>query len=212
MDRRAHWEGVYRTKGPELVSWFQAEARLSLDLITRHAATGAAIADIGGGASRLVDGLLAAGHRAVQVLDLSAAALTAAQARLGPAAATVRWVVADVLTHEFAPAALDVWHDRAVFHFLTDPADRARYVDQVRHAVKPGGLVLVATFAEDGPLKCSGLEVARYAPDALHAQFGAEFRVIESHREEHHTPAGAAQRFTYCLCRHEPRGDVRRVA
>ncbi len=212
MDRRAHWEGVYGTKGPEQVSWFQAEARLSLDLITRHAPIGAAIADIGGGASRLVDGLLAAGQRAVQVLDLSAAALAAARTRLGPAAATVRWVVADVLTHEFSPASLDVWHDRAVFHFLTDPADRARYVDQVQRAVKPGGLVLVATFAEDGPLKCSGLEVARYSPDALHAEFGADFRVIESHREEHHTPAGAVQRFTYCLCRHEPRGDVRRVA
>lgn len=212
MDRRAHWEGVYRTKGPEQVSWFQAEARLSLDLITRHAPAGAAIADIGGGASRLVDGLLAAGHRTVQVLDLSAAALAAAQARLGPAATPVRWVVADVLTHDFAPASLEVWHDRAVFHFLTDQADRARYVDQVQRAVKPGGLVLVATFAEDGPLKCSGLEVARYSPDALHAKFGADFRVVESHREEHRTPNGAVQRFTYCLCRHEPHPDARRVA
>jgi len=212
MDRRAHWEGVYRTKGPEQVSWFQAEARLSLELITRHAPPGAAIADIGGGASRLVDGLLAAGHRTVQVLDLSAAALAAAQARLGPAATPVCWVVADVLTHDFAPASLDVWHDRAVFHFLTDLADRARYVAQVQRAVRPGGLVLVATFAEDGPLKCSGLEVARYSPDALHAQFGADFGVIESHREEHHTPTGAVQRFTYCLCRHEPPSDARRVA
>lgn len=212
MDRRAHWERVYAEKAPDQVSWFQAEARLSLDLITRHAPSGAAIADIGGGASRLVDGLLAAGQGHVQVLDLSAAALDAAQARLGPAAAQARWIVADVLTHEFAPASLDVWHDRAVFHFLTDPADRARYVAQVRHAVRPGGLVLVATFAEDGPLKCSGLEVARYSPDALHAQFGADFRVLESHREEHRTPGGAVQRFTYCLCRHEPDRDARRVA
>jgi SAM-dependent methyltransferase len=212
MDRRAHWEGVYTTKAPEQVSWFQAEARLSLELITRHAAPGAAIADIGGGASRLVDGLLAHGFGDVRVLDIAGAALAAAQLRLGAAAARVQWVVDDVLAAEFVPASLDVWHDRAVFHFLTDPADRARYVAQVQRAVRPGGLVLVATFAEDGPLKCSGLEVARYSPDALHAQFGADFRVLEGHREEHHTPSGAVQRFTYCLCRHEPPRDARRVA
>jgi SAM-dependent methyltransferase len=212
MDRRTHWERVYTEKQPDQVSWFQAEAALSLDLIARHAAPEAAIADIGGGASRLVDGLLARGFRDLRVLDLSATALDAARSRLGAAAAGVRWVVADVLTAEFAPASIDVWHDRAVFHFLTDPADRARYVAQVRRAVRPGGLVLVATFAEDGPLKCSGLEVARYSPDALHAEFGEGFAVVEREREAHHTPSGGVQWFTYCLCRYTPPAGAKQAA
>lgn len=233
MDRQAHWDRVYAEKRPEQVSWFQAEARLSLELITEHAPSRAsAIADIGGGASRLVDGLLARGYRAVTVLDLSAAALDAARARLAAsgtpgasgattaveapgataAAGRVRWIADDVLTHGFDAASIDVWHDRAVFHFLTDPADRARYVEQVRHAVRPGGLVLVATFAEDGPARCSGLEVVRYSPDALHAQFGEAFRVMESRREEHRTPTGTVQWFTYCACRYEPAPTAQRAA
>lgn len=214
MDRQAHWDRVYAEKQPDQVSWFQAEARLSLDLITRFAPSlDSAIADIGGGASRLVDGLLDRGYRDVRVLDLSAAALEAARTRLGPArAADVTWLVDDVLAHGFAPAALDVWHDRAVFHFLTAAEDRARYVAQVRRAVRPGGLVLVATFAEDGPTKCSGLEVARYSPEALHGAFGDEFTVVECHRETHRTPWDAPQHFTYCLCRHAPRPRVHQAA
>jgi 2-polyprenyl-3-methyl-5-hydroxy-6-metoxy-1,4-benzoquinol methylase len=202
MDRHEHWETVYRTKGPDQVSWFQAEARLSRELITRAAPDrAAAIIDIGAGASTLVDGLLGAGYHHLTVVDISAAALELAKTRLGAAAAPVTWQAADVLAAEFPAQRFDVWHDRAVFHFLTDPADRARYVAQVRHAVRPGGIVLVATFAEDGPLKCSGLEVARYAPDALHAEFGEGFALIESHRELHTTPSGATQAFTYCVCR-----------
>lgn len=205
MDRRAHWERVYAEKQPDQVSWFQAEARLSLDLIARFAASPtAAIVDVGGGASRLVDGLLARGYRDLRVLDLSASALAATHARLGTDGDRVHWSVGDVLEAEFAPGSVDVWHDRAVFHFLTDPADRARYVEQVRHAVRPDGLVLVATFAEDGPLKCSGLEVARYSPEALHHEFGDDFVPLESHREEHRTPWDAVQHFTYCLCRYAP--------
>lgn len=211
MDRQAHWDRVYRDKRVDEVSWFQAEARLSTDLIARHATSAAAVADVGGGASRLVDGLLALGFRHLLVLDLAADALAASRARLGDMADTVQWVAADVLTHPFPPASVDVWHDRAVFHFLTDAADRARYVAQVRHAVRPGGLVLVATFAEDGPTRCSGLEVARYSPVALHAEFGEGFRLVESAREEHRTPSGGTQRFTYCLCRHEP-AAARQVA
>jgi 2-polyprenyl-3-methyl-5-hydroxy-6-metoxy-1,4-benzoquinol methylase len=202
MDRHEHWETVYRTKGPDQVSWFQAEARLSRELITRAAPNrDAAIIDIGAGASTLVDGLLSAGYHQMTVVDISAAALALAKTRLGAAAAPVTWQAADVLAAEFPAQRFDVWHDRAVFHFLTDPADRARYVAQVRHAVRPGGIVLVATFAEDGPLKCSGLEVARYAPDALHAEFGEGFTLMESHRELHTTPSGATQAFTYCVCR-----------
>jgi SAM-dependent methyltransferase len=205
MDRRAHWERVYSEKSPDQVSWFQAEARLSLDLITRFAVSPtASIVDVGGGASRLVDGLLARGYRELRVLDLSASALAATHARLGTGGDRVHWSVGDVLEAEFTAQSVDVWHDRAVFHFLTDPADRARYVAQVRHAVRPDGLVLVATFAEDGPLKCSGLEVARYSPEALHHEFGDDFVVLESHREEHRTPWDAVQQFTYCLCRYAP--------
>lgn len=213
MDRRAHWECVYAAKRPDQVSWFQAEARLSLDLITRFAPPPAAsIVDVGGGASRLVDGLLARGYRELRVLDLSASALAAVHARLGTDGDRVHWTVGDLLEAEFAAQSVDVWHDRAVFHFLTDPADRARYVEQVRHAVRPEGLVLVATFAEDGPLKCSGLEVVRYSPEALHHEFGDEFVVLESHREEHRTPWDAVQRFTYCLCRYVPGRRGQRAA
>jgi 2-polyprenyl-3-methyl-5-hydroxy-6-metoxy-1,4-benzoquinol methylase len=202
MDRHEHWEQVYRTKGPDQVSWFQAEARLSRELIAVTAPDrNAAIIDIGAGASTLVDGLLGLGYRQVTVLDLSSTALELAKARLGPAAGGVTWQAADVLTAQLPEQAFDVWHDRAVFHFLTDASERLRYVAQVRHAVRPGGIVIIATFAEDGPLRCSGLKVARYSPSALQAQLGADFRLLESHREVHTTPSGATQAFTYCVCR-----------
>ncbi len=202
MDRHEHWEQVYRTKGPDQVSWFQAEARLSRELIASVAPDrDSTIIDIGAGASTLVDGLLGLGYRQVTVMDLSAAALALAKARLGAGAEAVTWQAADVLRVRLPAHAFDIWHDRAVFHFLTDASDRARYVAQVRHAVRPGGIVLVATFAEDGPLRCSGLEVARYAPHELHAQFGDDFTLLDSHRELHTTPSGATQAFTYCVCR-----------
>ena len=205
MDRSAHWEHVYRTKAPDQVSWFQAEAGLSRQLIERALPDrGASIVDVGAGASTLVDGLLAAGYGRITVSDLSARALEIAQARLGAAADAVNWEHADVLTHPFAPASVDLWHDRAVFHFLTSPDERMQYVAQVRGALRSGGLALVATFAEDGPTRCSGLEVVRYAPEQLQSEFGAEFRLLESQREMHTTPTGGVQAFTYCLCRYEP--------
>lgn len=213
MDRGAHWEHVYRTKGPDQVSWFQAEARLSRQLIERVAPDRAAsVIDIGAGASTLIDGLVASGYLHLTVLDLSPRALAIAQHRLGSGSAAVSWWAADVLDIEFPGGSFDVWHDRAVFHFLTDPADRARYVAQVRHAVRPGGHVLVATFADDGPSRCSGLEVMRYAPDMLHAEFGAGFQLLESHREVHTTPAGTPQAFTYCVCRVSPCAASRHAA
>jgi len=205
MDRRAHWEHVYRTKSADRVSWFQSEATLSRQIVERFVpARSTRIVDIGGGASTLVDGLLAGGYRSLTVVDLSEAALALAQRRLGDSGSIVTWLAEDVLTIPFASGSFDVWHDRAVFHFLTAAADRARYVEQVRHAVRPGGHVLVATFADDGPDRCSGLEVARYSANALHREFGAGFRLIESHREVHTTPFGTEQAFTYCLCVRDP--------
>lgn len=202
MSRAEHWEHVYQTMGSDQVSWFQAEARLSRQLIeTLAPARSSAIIDIGGGASTLVDGLLGAGCGALTVLDLSPAALLLARERLGARATRVEWQAADVLEAPVPTHAFDVWHDRAVFHFLTADVDRRRYVEQVQRAVRPGGLVLVATFAKDGPFRCSGLDVARYSPTQLHAEFGAPFALLESHRELHTTPSGAAQAFTYCACR-----------
>jgi ubiquinone/menaquinone biosynthesis C-methylase UbiE len=203
MNPKEHWETIYSNKSADEVSWFQPEARLSLALITEAAPDpDAAILDVGGGASSLVDGLLAAGYANVTVLDLSSAALEQARTRLGEEAARVKWLEADIRTVELPPAATDVWHDRAVFHFLTSPEDRQLYVRQVQRAVRPGGYVLVATFADDGPERCSGLEVARYNADSLHAEFGSGFRMLRSERENHVTPWGSTQRFVYCLCRY----------
>jgi SAM-dependent methyltransferase len=204
MDSKTHWERIYRTKQPHEVSWFQREAAIALALIRRVAPQATAtIIDVGGGASRLVDGLVAAGHRGVTVLDLSPSALDLARLRLGAAAHDVTWIEADVLSAALRPGHFDVWHDRAVFHFLTSAADRARYVEQVRTSVKPGGHVLVATFADDGPTRCSGLPVARYSAAALHHEFGSRFELLESVREDHVTPSGSTQAFVYCLCRLE---------
>lgn len=201
-EQRDHWEQVYRTKQPDAVSWYQREARLSREIIGRVATNrDAHVVDVGAGASVLVDGLLADGYRHITVLDISSAALEVARARLGNAAATVTWCHADVLTASLAADAFDVWHDRAVFHFLTDAAKRAQYLEQVRKSVRRGGHVVMATFAEDGPLKCSGLETCRYSADALRGLFGDEFTLIESYREEHVTPSGSVQAFTYAVFR-----------
>ena len=150
-----------------------------------------------------MDNLLAAGYQDITVLDVSEAALEISRSILGPDSARVKWMRADVLRAHLDEGAYAVWHDRAVFHFLTDPADRAGYVEQVRRAVKPGGHVLVATFAEDGPEYCSGLPVVRYSAEGLHSEFGADFRLIRSEHEDHHTPGGKEQSFLYCLCRRE---------
>jgi ubiquinone/menaquinone biosynthesis C-methylase UbiE len=202
VDRQAHWEHIYRAKASTELSWYQQESRLSLELI-RQVVTdyNDPIIDVGGGASPLVDGLLSAGYRSVTVLDLADAALKQAQTRLGALAPRITWIVADILEAVLPTSAYAFWHDRAVFHFLTDPRDRTRYVAQVRRAVRPGGYVLVASFAADGPTHCSGLEVARYSPKELHAQFGADFRLVESVRETHTTPGGSTQPFLYCVCR-----------
>lgn len=196
-DRSTHWDHVYATKGEAEVSWYQDSPAISLAMIRAACSDrDTAIIDIGGGASRLVDALLRDGYRDVAVLDLSANALEAAKKRLGQAASTVDWIVADATT--WRPArTYDVWHDRAAFHFLTDPRDRAAYVERLRSAVKPGGHVIIATFAPDGPEKCSGLPVQRHDSASLAAELGPEFELVETRRETHHTPWNSTQAFQF---------------
>jgi SAM-dependent methyltransferase len=202
MQSKQHWDNVYTTKATDAVSWFQEHAENSLKLIQQTGVPlSAAIIDIGGGASTLVDDLLAKGYSNLSVLDLSSAALSASQNRLGCKASAIHWVVADITKADLPIQHYDVWHDRAVFHFLTSAQDRQAYVQAVLRAVKPGGHVIVATFAEDGPLQCSGLPVMRYNSDELHAEFGEPFTLVHHEKESHQTPFGTAQQFTYCYCR-----------
>jgi SAM-dependent methyltransferase len=202
MNRSAHWEQVYRTRRTDEVSWFQSQPARSLRFIQQvNPPPGGPVIDLGGGASSLVDALLDAGYHDVTVLDISSTALAHARARLGERSARVRWIEGDVLDADLPAASFAVWHDRAVFHFLTTADDQARYVARVRHALRPGGHVVIATFAEDGPTRCSGLEVSRYSAPELLEVFGDAFTLITSEREEHRTPSGAIQRFTWCVLR-----------
>ena len=204
MQTKEHWERVYTTKPATGVSWYQEHAEQSLRLIRQTGVSrSGSIIDVGGGASTLVDDLLSEGYGAVTVLDLSAAALHAAQDRLGERAQAVNWLEGDILKLPLLEHAFDLWHDRAVFHFLTSEAERQAYVAQVLRSVKPQGHVIVATFAEDGPTQCSGLPVMRYSPAELHGQFGPTFSLLKQDREEHHTPFGTVQKFIYCYCRVE---------
>jgi SAM-dependent methyltransferase len=199
---RAHWDKVYTEKSPTEVSWYQEHCALSLGLIERASASReTAIIDVGGGASSLVDDLLDARYEEMTVLDLSGEALQAARERLGDRAGRVSWIEADITEVELPEGQFDVWHDRAVFHFLTEKEDRARYVEAVRRAVRPGGHVIVATFGPEGPHRCSGLPVVRYGPERLHAEFGAPFLLVDHASEEHRTPFGTVQQFIYCFCR-----------
>lgn len=197
VERQAHWDEVYAARAETEVTWFEANPAISLALI--HAADpgrNAAIIDIGGGASRLVDALLDEGYRDVTVLDLSAAALAMAQARLGARAAAVRWIAADITSWE--PAGLfNLWHDRAAFHFLTEPADRAAYLTRLRAALRVGGQLIIGTFAPDGPERCSGLPVQRHDAASLAAVLGPDFALAESRPHEHVTPMGRVQRFQF---------------
>jgi ubiquinone/menaquinone biosynthesis C-methylase UbiE len=197
MSRAGHWNRVYTTKAPDDLSWHQARPDLSLALIG-HTGIGkdAGILDVGGGASTLVDHLLDRGHSRLAVLDISRVALEHARKRLGEKAALVEWIVADVT--EFVPSrSFALWHDRAVFHFLTQAEDRRRYVDALRRTIPPGGHVIIATFALHGPDKCSGLEVCRYDAASLCAELGAEFELREQVEERHRTPWATEQAFGY---------------
>jgi trans-aconitate methyltransferase len=200
-DRQAHWENVYTAKGEKEVSWFQENPAPSLELI---ALTGlsedAAIIDIGGGASRLVDDLLARKFRRLTVLDLSGAALAAARKRLDDRGAGVQWLTADV-TRWQPTQTYDLWHDRAAFHFLTDRADQSAYIDRLRKAVRPAGHVIIGTFAPDGPERCSGLPIMRHDADTLAKILGSDFVLTDTRRHDHATPWGAVQRFQFSTFR-----------
>jgi len=198
FDRKGHWDNIYSDKKAVEVSWYQQYPKQSMALIE---ATGvdlsASIIDIGGGASTLVDALLAVGYKNLSVLDISHAAIAQAKARLAQQADRVEWLAQDITRFD-AKAPFDVWHDRAVFHFLTDAADRASYVKAMSGALRPGSHAIVATFALDGPEKCSGLEIVRYSPETLSDVFAENFKLVETQTEKHTTPGGASQSFVYC--------------
>jgi trans-aconitate methyltransferase len=202
MIRQQHWETTYQADGPAGVSWYQARPALSLALI---AATGAArdagVIDVGGGASTLTDCLLDAGYSSLAVLDLSGVALGHARTRLGERATAVEWFEADVTSFD-PPHRFGIWHDRAAFHFLTDPADRRGYVSTLLRTLQPGGHVVIATFAPDGPPKCSGLEIVRYDEASILSELGPSFALRESRRETHTTPWQTEQRFIYFRFQH----------
>jgi 2-polyprenyl-3-methyl-5-hydroxy-6-metoxy-1,4-benzoquinol methylase len=197
LDRQRHWENVYTTKDEKEVSWFEESPAISLALMRSTGLnTGSSIIDIGGGASRLVDALIDEGFEAVTVLDLSEKAITIAKARLGALGTRVQWVAADVTKWE-PSETYDVWHDRAALHFLTEPKDRVAYAERVHSAVRPGGHLIIGTFAPDGPERCSGLQVVRHDAASLSEMLGSEFDLIESRPYSHRTPTGATQRFQF---------------
>lgn len=202
MSTRKHWDEVYRSKSPDSVSWYLPRLERSLawidgcDLDPR-----AHVVDVGGGASTLVDDLMARGFERVSAADISAEALAHSRARLGEAARSVQWVVGDATTPLFDEDSVDLWHDRAVFHFLTEPARRDAYIESLRRSVRPGGFAIIATFGPNGPDRCSGLPVTRYASNDIAAALGPDFELVDQADEEHTTPWGASQAFAYALCR-----------
>jgi SAM-dependent methyltransferase len=201
VNSQTHWDTVYGTKAPDEVSWFRPHLETSLSFIRRSApGTSARVIDVGGGESTLVDDLLARGYGNLTVLDISRIAIDVTMLRLGALADRVEWLVADITSADLPSAAYDVWHDRAVFHFLTAAVDRAAYIDRVNKSVKPGGHVVIGTFGPEGPTKCSGLDVKRYDADSLYAEFGSRFRLIDSINELHQAPSGNRQQYLYCFC------------
>lgn len=204
MDAQSHWENIYTEKTPNAVSWYRPHLEKSLLLIEQFASDRSApIIDVGGGESTLVDDLLERGYENVTVLDISQTAVDANRRRLGALSDRVRWLVADITKVELDHSVFDVWHDRAVFHFLTSASDRSAYVRRVARAVRHGGHVIVSTFGLEGPTKCSGLDVVRYDAESLHREFGVHFRLLGSSTELHRTPFGTTQQFLYCYCRVE---------
>jgi len=198
MVDRQHWETVYQTKAADAVSWYRPHLDTSLALIERampdHAG---ALIDIGGGESTLVDDLLARGYRELTVLDISAAAIAVARERLGAAAEDVTWLASDIMQADLPEQHFELWHDRALFHFLTGTEQRAAYVARLLHALKPGGHAIIATFGPQGPAKCSGLDTVRYDAASLQRELGPRFALIEHCTELHHTPFDTTQQFVY---------------
>jgi SAM-dependent methyltransferase len=195
--RQQHWNAIYKSKDEWDVSWFEAFPAISLEMIEAIGLKpDTCIVDVGGGESRLIDALLGAGLDCLAVLDVSHEALEHARARIGTAARVVTWIESDV-TGAWSLKPMDIWHDRAVFHFLVEAEDRLRYLTHLRQTLKVNGGAIIATFAPDGPDRCSGLPVARYSPDALAAELGDEFTLLESRRHQHRTPSGTVQSFQY---------------
>ena len=202
MDQRQHWDSIYGEKPSDAVSWYRPHLERSIAFIERAGLPpDAPIIDVGGGASTLVDDLLDRGYTDLTVLDLSVSAIASAQARLNRRAAKVCWRIGDITSIDLPKARYAFWHDRAVFHFLNDPAARERYVQAARLALRPDGHIVVATFGPSGPETCSGLSVMRYDAEGIHRQFGDEFRKVDECREAHRTPWGSEQEFVYCYCR-----------
>jgi 2-polyprenyl-3-methyl-5-hydroxy-6-metoxy-1,4-benzoquinol methylase len=203
-DRQNHWEQVYQGKEGTEVSWYQAYPDQSMRMIEKVVASKEeAIIDVGGGASLLVDTLLQQGYQRLAVLDISAAALRCAQQRLCERAEQVEWFTTDVTSFS-PPHPFALWHDRAVFHFLTAAEDRTKYLSVLRKALEPGAHLVIATFAEDGPEKCSGLPVERYGGDKIVRTFGPQFKLLEQQAESHTTPSGMEQKFNYFLLQYQP--------
>ncbi|UCG52715.1 MAG: class I SAM-dependent methyltransferase [Candidatus Latescibacterota bacterium] len=207
LDRQTHWSKVWAKYRENEVSWFQETPSLSLELIQRHTVDkNVRILDVGGGSSRLVDNLLTSGFVNVGVLDIAAPALEAARTRLGDRASSVEWVVGDVTAYE-PLRPWDVWHDRAVFHFLVNAGEQQSYVHSLRRSITPAGVVVIATFGPEGPKRCSGLDVKRRSPDTLGEVFGSDFVLLESHYEIHRTPDGKDQQYVYCVFRRDMKRD-----
>jgi 2-polyprenyl-3-methyl-5-hydroxy-6-metoxy-1,4-benzoquinol methylase len=198
MTKREHWEKVWRTHPPTGVSWYAPHLAESLRLIREVTRPDASVIDVGGGASTLVDDLVAAGYRNITVLDISESALAVARARLRDSGALVQWVYADITSVALPEAAYDVWHDRAVFHFLTDQSDKDAYVRALERSLKPGGSAVVGTFALSGPPRCSGLDVVRYDAAGLQRALGPQFSLTAAAQQTHLTPDGTPQHFLVC--------------
>lgn len=202
MNRKAHWENIYSTKRETEVSWYREHLKNSLQMILQ---TGigreSAIIDVGGGSSTLVDDLLENSFTDISVLDISAAAIEKSKARLGKKVGKIEWIEADITQVSLPENHYDVWHDRAVFHFLTSAEDRRKYVELVMRSLKVGGHIIVASFGLNGPAKCSGLDVLRYSPETMRNEFGNKFKLMSSFNENHQTPFGTTQEFIYCYCR-----------
>ena len=196
--RKSHWEKIYSTKGARQVSWYAPHLQLSLQFIERTGVgTAGQIIDVGGGAATLAEDLLEKGYENLTVLDISSTAMKMSRARLGARANEVRWLEGDITRMALPQTYFDVWHDRAVFHFLTEALDRKRYRDQVLASLKPGGHLIFATFAHDGPTKCSGLDIVRYSTETIIAEVGEGFEFVESQSDLHKTPLHTEQKFLY---------------
>ncbi len=199
MDAKKHWEDIYGQKKPDEVSWYKPHLDLSLKILTNAGLNSSSrIIDVGAGASTLVDDLIRLGTKAITILDISGEALAVSKARLEQRANEVEWIEADITQAKLRKEYYDIWHDRAVFHFLTGAEDRHQYVATTTEALKQQGQLVIATFSLQGPLRCSGLDIVKYSPETLQAELGSGFRLIEALEEEHQTPFNTAQKFIYC--------------